>query len=138
MTAPTARVRRVEVLVGPLVTFMAVLSLLGVARFYDRLPVRPPECGFKSTFGIPCVSCGGTRSAKALSRGRVVEALGFNPAVVIGSFVSFLWLLFGLRRFFAGAAPLPVPEHNRRIRRVALVTLILLALNWVYLILFLK
>lgn len=138
MTSPTARVRRVEVLVGPLVTFIAVLSLLGVARFYDRLPVRPPECGFKTAFGIPCVSCGGTRSAKALSRGGVVEALSFNPAVVIGSFVSILWLFSGLHRFFAGIAPLPVPEQNRRIRRIALVAVILLALNWVYLILFLK
>ncbi|MEQ1843300.1 MAG: hypothetical protein ABL994_23085, partial [Verrucomicrobiales bacterium] len=62
----------------------------------------------------------------------------FNPALVIGSFVSFLWLLFGLRRFFSGAAPLPVPEQNRRIWRIALVAMILLALNWVYLILFLK
>ncbi len=138
MTAPTARVRRVEVLVGPLVTFIAVLSLLSVARFYDRLPVRPPECGFKSTFGIPCVSCGGTRSIKALSRGRIIEALRFNPAAVIGAFVSFIWMLSGLRRFFAGSAPLPIPEQNRRIWRVAFVAMILLALNWVYLILFLK
>lgn len=138
MTAPAARVRRLEVLVGPFVTFIAVISLLGVARFYDRLPVRPPECGFKSTFGIPCVSCGGTRSAKALSRGRVIEALSFNPAVVIGSFVSFLWLLSGLRRFCSGAVPLPILEQNKKIRQIALVTLILLALNWVYLILFLK
>lgn len=138
MSVPAARVRRVEVLVGPLVTFLAVLSLLGVARFYDRLPVRPPECGFKNSFGIPCVSCGGTRSIKALSQGQIVEALRFNPAVVIGGFVSLIWLMAGLRRYYGGAAPLPVPEQNRRIRRVALIVFVLLAFNWVYLILYLK
>ena len=137
MSKDPPRVRRVEVLVAPIITFAALVVLLIIARFYDRLPVQAPECGFKSQFGIPCVSCGGTRAMQALSSGCLIEALQFNPAVVFGIFVSVIWLLLGLRRFQRGDARLPVPEQNRRIRRVVLITISLLALNWVYLILFL-
>ncbi|MBP6783873.1 MAG: DUF2752 domain-containing protein [Verrucomicrobiales bacterium] len=138
MSEDSPRVRRVEVLVGPLVTFVAVVALLIVARFYERMPVQAPECGFKATFGIPCVSCGGTRAMQALSSGHFVEAIRFNPAVVFGSFVSVVWVILGLRRFQCGEAPLPVPAQSRRMRRVVLIAISLLALNWIYLILFLK
>lgn len=138
MSEASARVRRVEVLVAPLITLIAVVALLIAARFYDRLPLQAPACGFKAGFGIPCVSCGGTRAMQALSTGRIAEAVQFNPAVVIGVFVSAFWLILGLRRFHRGAPILPIPDQNRRLRRVAVITICLLALNWVYLILFLK
>ena len=132
------RVRRVEVLIAPLLTFMAVVALLIIARFYDKLPVQAPECGFKSHFGIPCVACGGTRSMQAFSSGYFIKALQFNPAVILGVIVSFIWLILGLLRFRHGEVPLPVTGQNRRIRQVAVITISLLALNWIYLILFLK
>ena len=143
MSEDSPRVRRVEVLVGgvvvgPLITFAAVAALLIIARFYGRLPVQAPDCGFKAQFGIPCVSCGGTRAMQALSAGHILKALQFNPAVVVGIFVSITWVLLGLHRFQRGEAPLPVAAQNRRMRRVALIAISLLALNWIYLILFLK
>jgi len=138
MSEGSARVRRVEVLVAPLVTFAAVVGLLIAARYYERLPVQAPPCGFKTTAGIPCVGCGGTRAMMALVSGRLFDAVRFNPAVVIGVFVSALWAVAGVWNYRRGRSPLPVPEQNRLIKRVALIALALLTINWIYLILFLK
>lgn len=136
MNEEPARVRRVEVLVPPLVTFAGVSALLLVARFYDRLPLRVPPCGFRSAFGIPCVGCGGTRAMKSLASGRFLEAVSYNPAVVLGISASVLWVLAGILAYRRGRGPLPVSEQNRRIQRAAWITLALLVLNWVYLVLF--
>ena len=137
-TDALARKRWPEVLVAPVITFLAVILMLCVARIYDRLPVRPPACGFKNTFGIPCVSCGGTRSMKALSRGHFAEAIRFNPAAVTGVAASLVWFLSGLARFSL-ATPAPSSETaHRRIKYGTAITLLLLAMNWAYLILFLK
>jgi hypothetical protein len=138
MSEGTARVRRVEVLVAPLVTFAAVVGLLIAARYYERLPVQAPPCGFKTVLGIPCVGCGGTRAMMALVSGRPFDAVRFNPAVVAGVFVSALWAVAGVLNYRRGKSPLTVPEQNRRIKRVALIALAVLTLNWIYLILFLK
>lgn len=138
MSEGTTPNRHVEVLVPPLVTFAGVVVLLLVARFYDQLPLRPPPCGFRTTFGIPCVGCGGTRAMKSLASGQLFEAVSFNPAVIAGVFVSALWAIAGVIKYRRGTRPLSVPEQNRHIKRGALIVLGLLALNWVYLILFLR
>lgn len=138
MSKGPARVRRVEVLVAPLVTFAAVVGLLIAARYYERLPVQAPPCGFRTVLGIPCVGCGGTRAMMALAWGRPFDAIRFNPAVIIGVFASALWAVAGIWNYRRGRSPLPVPEQNERIKRVALISLAVLTINWIYLILFLK
>ncbi|NLT70547.1 MAG: DUF2752 domain-containing protein [Verrucomicrobiaceae bacterium] len=138
MSRESAPIRRVDVLVPPLVTFAAVVLLLVVARFYNDLPVQAPPCGFQSAFGIPCVGCGGTRSMQALASGRIGAAVAFNPGVILGILASVIWLFSGFFRFFRGSAPRSPAEANRRIKRVTLIVLALIALNWLYLIWYLK
>lgn len=138
MSEGTARVRRVDVLVAPLVTFAAVVGLLVIARYYERLPAQAPACGFKTVLSIPCVGCGGTRAMKSLVSGRPLEAVRYNPAVIMGVFASALWAVAGVLNYRRGRSPLSVPEQNRRLKRVALIVLAVLTLNWVYLILFLQ
>lgn len=129
------RVRHAFWLVGPLVTLAAVAALLLAARYYEHLPVRPPECGFRKVAGIPCVGCGGTRSMRALSRGQIVEAARFNPAVVAGVMFSLGWVALGCARYRLGTSPPSISEQNRRLRRNVFVTGGLLLLNWIYLLL---
>lgn len=131
------RTRQVEWLVGPLVTLSAVVLLLVVARHLDRLPVEPPRCGFKDTFGIPCVGCGGTRSMRALASGDAWGALRFNPGAVAGVVLCGIWMISGSLRFFTGTPVPPLAEQNRRLKRNAAIALVLLVLNWIYLVLFL-
>jgi len=132
-----SRIRHPTILVGPLVTLAAVVALLGIARIYDRLPLRPPECGFKAVLGIPCAGCGGTRSMRALAAGHLVEAVRSNPAVVLGVFVSMAWAMNAWLRFRRGVEPLPVAAQNRCLLRGAIITGAILLLNWIYLLLFL-
>jgi hypothetical protein len=128
------RVRHAFWLVGPLVTFAAVVALLIVARYYDHLPVQPPECGFRKVAGIPCVGCGGTRSMRTLSEGKIIEATRFNPAAVMGILASIAWVAAGWTRYQRGTLPPSIPEQNRRLKRNLLVAGGLLLLNWIYLI----
>lgn len=131
------RVRHVQWLVGPLVTLVAVLGLLLTARFYDRLPVRPPECGFRQTTGLPCLGCGGTRSVRALVSGDVIASVTFNPGVVVGIVILLVWITTGSLRYLRGIEPPPIPEQNRRLKRNAVIAAVLFLLNWIYLLLFL-
>lgn len=135
-TAPT-RTRRPELIVAPLVTFSAVVVLLFLARFLDRMPVRPPRCGFKSFTGMPCVGCGGTRAMMSLSRGEVADALRYNPAITLSVAAIAVWLLWRTFRYLRGA-PRPPRTFSRRKTStlIALLVAVFLA-NWIYLILFL-
>lgn len=129
--------RHPEWLVAPLVTFAAVVILLIVARFYDRIPVHPPECGLRTMLGVPCAGCGGTRSMKALAAGNFVEALRFSPAAVLGVISSVIWAGFGVARFGRGIPRPSVFEQNRRIIRGFIVAGVILLGNWIYLIFYL-
>ncbi len=129
--------RHPEWLVAPLVTLGAVILLLIVARFYDRLPVHPPECGFRKAFGIPCLGCGGTRSMMALARGRIADSLSFSPAVLIGMAASVIWAAAGIARFLRCLPRPSAIEQNRRILRGWAVAGVILLGNWIYLLFYL-
>jgi len=131
------RAREPAWLVGPLATLLAVTALLVAARFHDHLPVHPPACGFRKLAGLPCVGCGGTRSARALAAGRIGESIRFNPGVVLGVGATLAWTVSGCSRYLR-RVPLPRPsEQNRRMGRNALLAAALLLLNWIYLVFFL-
>lgn len=120
------------------ITFLAVVGLLGLARIYERLPVQAPDCKFRTVLGIPCLSCGGTRSMKALAFGNFGEAFAFNPAVVLGVVASAIWLMIGVRRYRNGFTQ-PTPQASAmRIKKVTAMVVILLAANWIYLLATLK
>lgn len=120
------------------ITFLAVVGLLGLAHIYDNLPVHAPDCRFKATLGIPCLSCGGTRSMQAFADGNFVDALRFNPAVVLGILASVVWLAIGIRRFRKGYTEPSPARMSRRIKIVSLTLAAVLVVNWIYLILTLE
>lgn len=115
-------------MVAPIVVFCVVLLMVIVARFYDRLPVNAPPCGFRKITGVPCIACRGTRSFTSLSRGRVFEAFRLNPAAIIGVFGSTYWLLSYLVR--KGE----LPRRQFKPSFYAWVIGAILMVNWLYLI----
>ena len=133
-----SRQRNLESIVAPTVTFAVVVILVAAARFYDRSPIRAPECGFKTAFGIPCVGCGGTRSMIAFAHGDFIQAVKYNPAVVLGIVASIGWLAFRWIRLRRPVSDPSSTEKNRTIKLTIAIVLALLLLNWLYLILFLK
>jgi len=136
VTAPVPT-RHPAVLIAPLVTFVAVVLMLVVAYFYDRLPAQLPECGFKNRTGIPCLACGGTRSMQALAHGEPRTALAFHPAFTLAVFATPLWLALGLRQYFRGVEMPSIAAQNRRLKIGVAGFAAVLIVNWIYLIFFL-
>ena len=66
-------------LVWLLVTVTA--AAMGAAWFALQLPW--PRCNFRALFGMPCFTCGSTRSAIALLQGNVSGAWSWNPLATI-------------------------------------------------------
>lgn len=130
-------IRHPAVLIAPVITFLAVLVLLVVARFYDDLPLHPPPCSFRSLTGIPCLGCGATRAAKALANGEIVKALRFHPALVLGCLLALAWPILGIRRYWRGLDMSPPGEQNQKLIRAGWITGGILLINWIYLFFFL-
>lgn len=108
------------------------VGLLALSPAAPRLAEGLPACLFKSLSGMPCLTCGTTRAALALSRWQIGEALAANPlattawlGLVIGGLVAGLAALLG-RSLREPRWVLPTTA------RLGLVTI--LAANWLYLI----
>jgi hypothetical protein len=94
-----------------------------------------PYCVFHQLTGLPCVTCGMTRSAIAFFHGRLIEAWNWNPLV----FASLCGLsIFDIYAFavLATAAPrLRINFYVPGAKNYARATVIAaLALNWIYLL----
>ncbi len=111
---------------------IAVLGLLA-ARF---LPLSRfiPTCLFKGLSGIPCPTCGATRSIVRLSYGDLRGSLSANPAV---SLLFLLALLFFIYRLIALILDLPRVEFfltDRGKSRIRAAAIMLVLVNWIYLV----
>ena len=111
------------------------LTLVGagaaVSHSVSRVTGEPEtSCMFKRATGLPCPTCGGTRCVLSLARGRIVQAVLFNPLVFVG-----LIVVAAIALIRVVAARRVSVELARRQRIAAWVGGIALALvNWAYLI----
>jgi Protein of unknown function (DUF2752) len=106
---------------------------MAVTWFWLGLPW--PHCVFHSLTGHPCLTCGATRSAIEFFHGHFFAALRWNPLVFVG--------LCGLVIFDLYAAIVLI-FRSPRIRFISFsfterqfvrfAVLMLIALNWVYLL----
>lgn len=107
------------------------LALLVLSPFASRLALAAPPCPMKAMTGVPCMTCGGTRAALALTRLELGTALQMNPAVALGM----LGLVLG--GLVAGALALsgrsiPEPRSFPLWLRIALIAAF--AANWIWVI----
>src|SRR5687768_9464044 len=106
----------------------ASLCVLGVALATPGIQL--PRCAFKTITGLPCPTCGVTRTIIALSRGEVDRALFLNPLVAIACGVGVLYLLYA-----AAVLALRLPRFRPTVsaagaRRLRVAAVALLAANW--------
>ena len=107
--------------------------LFGAAWFALHLPT--PICAFHALTGHPCITCGATRSAIAFCHGNLPASWKWNPL----AFASYCALSgFNAYAIFAvvmGGPRLRVAflsqSEKRRVRMIAIAAL---ALNWIYLL----
>jgi len=108
-------------------------AAFGVLLLWSALPglaLFLPACPFKVLTGLPCLSCGSTRTALALLRGDVAAALRANPLAALG---GILFLAGGALAPLWALLRLPVPDALPAAtpgRRAAAIALLLAAWGW--------
>ncbi len=110
-----------------------VLLGLVVTRFFHATQFLP-GCVFRSLTGIPCPTCGSTRAMNFLAEGKIIAALSMNPLVAAAIISSLLYLAYTLITlvFTLRRVNVVLDERGQAGLRVAIVLLV--ALNWLYLI----
>lgn len=107
-------------------------GLVALMPLASRLATSVPACPLRSTLGLPCLTCGSTRAAVALSRFDLGTAFALNPLATAG----LLTLVVG--GLMAGALALmgrPLREPSWRLSAPLRIVLVLVLLaNWAYLI----
>lgn len=108
------------------------LAALALRPLWTWLAPHLRPCLMRVVTGIPCPTCGATRSTLALFEGRFGDALVLNPLVtvvaatfVVGGLVAPLWTW---RRGTVPTVPLPLPLWSRVGLAVAIVA------NWSWVI----
>jgi hypothetical protein len=93
-----------------------------------------PSCAFQGLFGIPCPTCGATRSIMHLANGRIVAALAMNPLIAVSIVAAILYLLYSLITIAAGVprAYIALTDPEKNVLRIGAVLTVLI--NWTYLI----
>lgn len=110
----------------------ASLCLLGVALATPGIQL--PRCAFKTITGLPCPTCGLTRTVIALSRGDVERALFLNPLAAVVCGAGLLYLLYA-----AAVLALRLPRFRPVVSapgawRLRIATAAVVAANWIWLI----
>jgi hypothetical protein len=111
---------------------LLAVSSLALRPFWLAMAPLLPACPFRALTGLPCLSCGTTRTAVALLGGRPLDALATNPlaaaagiAFIVGGLVAPIW----------AALRLPVPRLAvRPTRSLRLALVLLLLADWAWLI----
>ena len=106
-------------------------AALGLAWFALRLPW--PRCNFRELFGIPCFTCGATRSAVALASGDLVRAWAWNPLATLTMFAIALFDIYAIAVLALRAPRLRFDCSSVRWLLAGLVVAAA-ALNWAYLL----
>lgn len=105
--------------------------LAAIAAYEWRLgPDAPTLCNLRRLTGLPCPTCGATRAGMAILDGRYLDAVAYNPMVVLGGAVvaAVLVLRVGLGR----AVRVDLPPWARCLAWAGLA--LALAANWIYVI----
>jgi len=112
------------------------LLILGVGRLLPILSFAP-DCVFRGLTGIPCPTCGSTRSVVHLSHGDILSALAMNPLTTLCLVAAIVYFFAGLMgvAFDFPRINLLLTDKEKNVMRAGAV-MILLA-QWAYLILLL-
>lgn len=113
----------------------AVLSSAGlIAALWLRSGLPSPPCALHALTGIPCPTCGTTRSVAALLQGKTHTAFLLNPlttTLLIGIAIYVLYSAVAVAFRLPRLRWEPLSASERRWIRIGVILLI--ASNWVWL-----
>jgi hypothetical protein len=113
---------------------VSVASIAGGA-FWLALSLPLPRCPFFAVTGLPCPTCGATRSAIAFLHGDFLLTLRWNPLAFVAfcaviAFDLYAAAVLVFQRPRLRIVDWSIPQKN--VARIAAISL--LALNWIYLL----
>jgi hypothetical protein len=111
---------------------IALLALFA-GRFLPLLDLAP-SCVFKAVTGVPCPTCGSTRSIVFLSHGDMLSAFYMNPLVALCAIIALVYFFY---RIITLAFELPAMEvalTEREQDRLRVLAALFVGLNWLYLV----
>ena len=108
-----------------------------MARLYPFQSLPKLPCGFRTITGIPCLSCGGTRSAWALVRLDLERAFVMNPLVAVCGLLAGIYVIHAAMVLLGRRKPWVFDKKKLKgtsglMLRLAVIGVIVL--NWGYLI----
>jgi hypothetical protein len=112
---------------------IALLAIC-VGRFMPVLAFVP-SCVFRDLTGVPCPTCGATRSVVHLARGEFFASFGMNPLVSLCFVVAALVFFYNLVTLIIGFPRIDVILSDQEKNIVRYGTVALALANWCYLIL---
>lgn len=109
------------------------LSMLPLAVWViESGAYSPGVCGMKQVFGVPCLTCGATRATVHLFHGHFIEALRFQPLIILAYLGLTIWALTSAWALFRHVSlRLELSEREDFFLKIAVGGLPVL--NWAYL-----
>ncbi|HXY54946.1 MAG TPA: DUF2752 domain-containing protein [Nitrospirota bacterium] len=111
---------------------IALLAVF-VGRFVPVLSFAP-SCVFKGLTGVPCPTCGATRSVVHFAHGELSASLSLNPLVPLCLVIASIIFFYSLTTLILGIPRIGIilSDREKNIARAAMIALVLA--NWCYLI----
>jgi len=116
------------------ILYGGIAFLMLLAAWFEPWFAFLPSCAFKGLTGLPCPTCGATRSIMHLAHGGVSAAIAMNPLIAFSFMAAILYLLYSLVSIAADAPRLHVALTNSEKNAVRIGALGLVLINWTYLI----
>ena len=117
-----------------LLAALGALLVIGVAAARWLPAELLPPCNFHRLTGYPCLTCGGTRAAQALSRLDLAAAFRLNPLVALLLVLAGPYALWGFAaRVWKWRRPRLELGSRREKWLLGIALLALVAANWIYL-----
>jgi hypothetical protein len=111
------------------------VASIGGAAFWLALRLPWPRCPFFSVTGLPCLTCGATRSAIAFLHGDFLLALRWNPLALVAFCAVIAFDLYAAIVLVFQRPRLRIVDWSIAQKNAARIAAIsLLALNWIYLL----
>ena len=116
------------------VIYGGIALLLICASWFVPVLTIAPSCVFRDLTGVPCPTCGATRSVVHLARGDFFASFGMNPLVSVSFVIAALVFFYSLITLVAGIPRIGITISDREKDVLRSLAVVLVLANWCYLI----
>jgi hypothetical protein len=109
------------------------LFALCTAHFFPVLTFLP-SCVFSNLTGLPCPTCGSTRSIVHLAHGDIAASIAMNPLIALCFMAAALYFFYSLVTLLFDTPRMNMKVTDKEGNRVRTGVVLLVLVNWLYLV----